>query len=147
MRHVTDEGLEIIMHHEGFVPEVYLCPAGIPTIGYGHVVLPHENFDEGITKERGMEILRNDVGIAERAVSRLISVPLADEQFDALVSFTFNLGSGSLQSSTLRQKVNRQEHDLAPDQFRRWVYAGGRRLRGLVRRREDEALWYESALA
>jgi len=147
VRHVTDEGLEIIMHHEGFVPEVYLCPAGIPTIGYGHVVLPHENFDEGITKEQGMEILRNDVGIAERAVSRLISVPLADEQFDALVSFTFNLGSGSLQSSTLRQKVNRQEHDLAPDQFRRWVYAGGRRLRGLVRRREDEALWYESALA
>lgn len=145
MRHVTDEGLEIIMHHEGFVPEVYLCPAAIPTIGYGHVVLPYENFDEGITEEQGMEILRNDVGIAERAVTRLISVPLEDEQFDALVSFTFNLGSGSLQTSTLRQKVNRQEHDLAPDQFRRWVYAGGRKLKGLVRRREDEALWYESA--
>lgn len=145
MRHITDEGLEIIMHHEGFVPEVYLCPAAIPTIGYGHVVLPHENFDEGITKEQGMEILRNDVEIAERAVARLIKVPLEDEQFDALVSFTFNLGSGSLQTSTLRQKVNRQEHDLAPDQFRRWVYAGGRKLKGLVRRREDEALWYASA--
>ena len=67
---------------------------------------------------------------------------LTDGQFDALVSFTFNLGSGALQRSTLRRKVNREEHDEVPEQFMRWVWAGGRRLRGLVRRREAEGVVY-----
>ncbi len=73
-----------------------------------------------------------------RVFLRLIKVPLTDGQFDALVSFTFNLGSGAFQRSTLRRKVNREEHDEAPEQFMRWVWAGGRRLRGLVKRREAE---------
>jgi lysozyme len=70
-------------------------------------------------------------------------VPLTDGQFDALVSFTFNLGSGALQRSTLRRKVNREEHDEVPEQFMRWVWAGGRKLRGLMRRREKELLLYQ----
>ena len=74
--------------------------------------------------------------IAERAVLRLIKVPLTDGQFDALVSFTFNLSSGALQRSTLRRKVNREEHEEVPAEFMRWVWVGGRKLRGLVRRRE-----------
>jgi lysozyme len=145
MRHITDDGLEIIMHHEGFVPEVYNCPAGIPTIGYGHVVLKGESFDNGISKEQGMEILRKDVEIAERAVLRLCSVPLEDEQFDALVSWTFNLGSGTLQRSTLRQCVLREDHEEVPRQMKRWVYSGGKKLKGLIRRRDDEAQLYASA--
>lgn len=80
--------------------------------------------------------------VAERAIQRLIYVPLTDYQWDALTSFTFNLGSGALQRSTLRQKVNREEHIDVPDEFRKWVYAGGRKLKGLVRRREAEALLY-----
>jgi len=69
-------------------------------------------------------------------------VALDDGQFDALVSFTFNLGSGALQRSTLRRRVNREEHEAAPAEFRRWVWAGGRRLKGLMRRREAEAQLY-----
>ena len=88
------------------------------------------------------ELLRRDVESAERAVVRLIRVPLEDGQFDALGSFAFNLGAGALQRSTLRRKVNRGEHGAVPAEFRRWVFAGGRRLKGLVRRREAEAALY-----
>lgn len=96
MRHVTDAGLDLIKRFEGFSPTIYICPAYYPTIGYGHVVLAHEReqFAVGITQAEATDILRKDVGIAERTVVRLISAPLTDGQFDALVSFTFNLGAG-----------------------------------------------------
>jgi len=80
--------------------------------------------------------------IAERAVLRLISVPLANGQFDALVSFTFNLGAGALQRSTLRHKVNREEHTDVPAEFIKWIWAGGKKLNGLVKRRKAEAEMY-----
>lgn len=86
--------------------------------------------------------MRQDAVIAERAVLRLISVPLTDGQFDALVSFTYNLGGGALQRSTLRRKINREEHAEVPEQFMRWVWAGGRKLKGLVRRRQEEVNQY-----
>ena len=101
-----------------------------------------DRFADGIDEAAAEELLRRDVGTAERAVLRLIRVPLADGQFDALVSFAFNLGGGALQRSTLRRKVNREEHDAVPAEFRRWVWAGGRKLKGLVRRREAEAGLY-----
>ena len=144
MRSVNDEGLDLIKRFEGFSPTIYICPAGWPTIGYGHVVNDQEraSFAEGIDEEAGEVLLRNDVEKSERAVLRLIRVALDDGQFDALVSFTFNLGSGALQRSTLRRKVNREEHDTVPPEFRRWVWAGGRKLRGLMRRREAEAQIY-----
>ena len=82
------------------------------------------------------------VEAAERAVLPLIRVPLEDGRFDALCSFTFNLGAGALQRSTLRRKVNREEHGAVPAEFRRWVFAGGRKLKGLMRRREAEAGLY-----
>ena len=146
MRHVTEEGLNLIKRFEGFSPTIYICPAGYPTIGYGHVVLAHEreSFDAGITPAQATELLRKDAGIAERAVLRLISVPLTDGQFDALVSFTFNLGAGALQRSTLRRKVNRGEHESVPAELMKWVWAVGKRLPGLVRRRRAEALAYSS---
>ena len=75
---------------------------------------------------------------------RLIQVPLEDGQFDAICSFTFNLGAGALQRSTLRRKANREEHGAVPREFRRWVWAGGRKLKGLIRRREAEAELYAS---
>jgi len=141
MRKVSDEGLSLIKRFEGFSKTVYICSARHPTIGYGHVVLDHEmeNFVEGISEKRATDLLKQDVGIAERAVLRHINVPLSDGQFDALVSFTFNLGSGALQRSTLRRKLNRQEYSLAANEFSRWVWAGGKRLKGLVRRRQAEA--------
>jgi GH24 family phage-related lysozyme (muramidase) len=144
MRTVTPAGLDLIKRFEGFSPTVYVCPAGHPTIGYGHVVRLHEReqFTSGITTEQAEALLRQDVQAAERAVLRLISVPLTDGQFDALVSFTFNLGAGVLQRSTLRRKVNRGDHANVPAEFRKWVWAGGRKLEGLVKRREAEAILY-----
>ena len=144
MRHVTDEGLALIKRFESFSPTVYVCPAGYPTIGYGHVLLDGErdHFANGIGEEEAEDLLRRDAGIAERAVLRLIAVPLTDGQFDALCSFAFNLGGGALQRSTLRRKVNREEHSAVPAEFMKWIWAGGRRLKGLVQRREAEARLY-----
>jgi GH24 family phage-related lysozyme (muramidase) len=147
MRHITQAGLDLIKQFEGFWPTVYICPAAYPTIGYGHVVKPHERkaFASGITTKQAESLLRQDVQTAERAVLRLITVPLTDGQFDALMSFTFNLGAGALQRSTLRRKVNRGDHTNVPPEFRKWVWAGGRKLEGLVRRREAEAALYAKA--
>ncbi len=144
MRHLTDEGLALIKRFGGVAPEIYICPAGWPTIGYGHVVRDHERdqFADGIDEATAEDLLRRDVESAERAVLRLIWVPLKDRRFDALCSFAFNLGAGALQCSTLRRRVNRQDHDAVPDEFRRWVWAGGRKLKGLTRRREAEAMLY-----
>ena len=144
MRHVTDDGLALIKRFEGFAPEIYVCPGGWPTIGYGHVVRDdeRERFVDGIDEATAEGLLRRDVEAAQRSVLRLIRASLDDGRFDALCSFTFNLGAGALQRSTLRRKVNREEHDAVPDEFRRWVWAGGRKLKGLVRRREAEAAFY-----
>ena len=141
MRHVTGEGLALIKRFEGFQPEIYDCPGGWPTICYGHVVREGERvrFADSIDEAAAEELRRRDVGTAERAVLRFIRVLLEDGQFDALASFTFNLGAAALQRSTLRRRVNREEHDAVPAEFRRWVWAGGRKLKGLIRRREGEA--------
>lgn len=144
MRHITQEGLDLIKRFEGFSPTVYICSAGYPTIGYGHLVRDDEQhrYQQGITEQEAEDLLRRDVQVAERAVLRLIDVPLTDNQYDVLVSFTFNLGAGALQRSTLRRKVNREEHADVPTQFRRWVWAGGKRLRGLIKRRAAESGMY-----
>lgn len=141
MRHITQDGIDLIKRFEGFSSTVYICPAGYPTIGYGHLVRSGESYTE-ISETEAEELLRKDVESAERAVLRLVNVPLTDGQFDALVSFTFNLGSGALQRSTLRRKVNRQAHSEVPEQLMRWVWARGKRLKGLVKRRESESTLY-----
>ncbi|MGH1471559.1 MAG: lysozyme [Cellvibrionaceae bacterium] len=143
MRHITQDGIDLIKRFEGFSSTVYICPAGYPTIGYGHFARSGESFKE-ICETEAEELLRKDVESAERAVLRLTNVPLTDGQFDALVSFTFNLGSGAFQRSTLRRKVNRQAHAEVPAQLMRWVWAGGRRLRGLALRRQSESHLYQS---
>nr|VFK48441.1 MAG: Phage-related lysozyme (muramidase), GH24 family [Candidatus Kentron sp. TC] len=146
MRQITKDGLDLIKRFEGFSRTVYFCPAGYPSIGYGHVVKEHEDFATDIDEAEAEELLRQDAMIAERAVLRLINVPLTDGQFDALVSFTYNLGGGALQRSTLRRKINREEHGEVPEQFMRWVWAGGRKLKGLVRRRAAESELYVNYL-
>jgi lysozyme len=144
MRHITKDGINLIKQFEGFEPEIYLDAAGLPTIGYGHLIRKgeHKMFENGISEGAGEALLIKDVLAAENAVLRLINVPLTDGQFDALVSFTFNLGGGALQRSTLRRRVNREEHEDVPLEFLRWVWAGGRKLKGLIRRREAEAILY-----
>ena len=90
-----------------------------------------------VTKEQGTDLLKRDLKICERSVIQLINTELSDEQYAALVSFCFNLGSGSLECSTLRKKLNRGDYDGAAREFGRWVFAG-KRLRGLVLRRRAE---------
>ena len=143
MQTLSRQGLSLIQQFESFVPEVYICPAGYPTIGYGHVVKEGERL-YCITEEDALTILKQDVGFAERGVRRWIHAPISQYQFDALVSFTFNLGTGALQRSTLRRKVNRGQHGYVPGEFRRWVYTGGKKLKGLVHRRDVEAQLYRS---
>lgn len=146
MRHISKQGLDLICRFEGFSPVIYICPAGYLTIGYGHMITEanKEQFLDGVDEDEALELLRSDVGKAERAVLRLITVPLTQGQFDALVSFTFNLGSGALQRSTLRRKVNREEHGNVPAELMKWVWAGGRKLKGLVKRRKSEGLHYSA---
>lgn len=146
MRHISKDGLDLICRFEGFSPVIYICPAGYPTIGYGHLITEanKEKFLDGVDEDEALELLRKDVAVAERAVLRLITVPLTQGQFDALVSFTFNLGAGALQRSTLRHKINREEHDDVPAELMKWVWAGGKKLKGLVKRRKAEAISYKT---
>lgn len=150
-RRITQEGLELIKRHEGTILFVYddhtgRAPVngkfiGFPTIGTGHLIQPPETvemYQNGITEEHADKLLRQDVAIAERAVVRLINVPLSDPQFDALVSWTFNLGSGALQRSTMRRKLNRGNYDAVPHEMSKWTLSKGRRLPGLVKRRKEE---------
>lgn len=139
---ISSEGLALIKRFEGFSAMPYICPAGYRTVGYGHVVKDSDRGEYPLSEEEAEALLLEDVVLAEMAVRRLTDVPLEQRQFDALVSFTFNVGAAALQRSTLRRVVNRGEHESAPRELMRWVYANGRILRGLVARREAEAALY-----
>lgn len=138
---MTERCIKIVKKFEGFSPMVYLCPSGYPTIGYGHVVTPEEKerFAKGITKEEAEELLIRDLMRFERGIKGLLKGVLLHEYcIDALTSFTFNTGLYAFRASTLRRKIIRGDHIDAADEFLRWVYAGGRKLKGLVLRRQAE---------
>ena len=140
----SDAGIELIKRFESLRLAPYHDAAGYPTAGWGHLLSRKKWADLSqwptLTEEQADDLLHRDVPRYERAVRRLVCVPLSRGQFDALVSFTFNLGAGALQASTLRRVLNRGEYHEAIRQLLRWVHAGGRRLRGLVRRREAEVI-------
>ena len=137
--------MTFIKSFESYSPTVYVCPGGQRTIGYGHVLKPGEKFNS-ITQNKAEQLLSDDLFHARYGVSRLITVPLQPYQWDALTSFTFNVGTGALQASRLRQCVNDEKHDEVPEEFMRWVHSGGRKLKGLVYRRTLEAQWYQNQL-
>ncbi len=141
--HISMKGIELIKAFEGFFPMPYLCPAGYPTVGFGHLIREGEDFTKGLSLIEAESLLWNDLQRYAAAVHRLIQVPLTQKQFDALVSFTYNVGPGALQRSTLRRKVNREEHEEVPRELMRWIFAGGRKLNGLIRRRQAEGLMYQ----
>jgi len=135
-------GMELLKSSEGFRNRVYLDVAGLPTIGYGHRLLHSDSFPNGINELQAANLLACDVRDAEQAVQRLVKVPLTQGQFDALVDFTFNLGSGRLASSTLLKSLNAGRYDDAAEQLLRWDHAGGQENAALKARREAEAeLW------
>lgn len=144
---MTKRCIELVKRFEGFSPTVYICPAGYPTIGYGHVVTPEERkrFRGGITKEEAEELLRRDLIKFEAGVkAQLKGVKLHEYSMDALTSFAYNVGLYAFRGSTLRRLILRGELIDAAEQFLRWVYAGGKRLRGLeLRRRAERELFLE----
>jgi lysozyme len=146
---LSKPGAGFVARFEGCVLKMYNDPTRNATIGVGHLIHmgpingsePHE-FKQGITRVRALEILTGDAGKAANSVRQLIKVPLNQHQLDALISFTFNCGAGSLQISTLRKRLNRGEYAAVPHELDKWVLSAGRRLPGLVRRRKAEGVLF-----
>lgn len=141
-RFTSARGIDFIKSFESFCKLPYICPAGLLTIGYGHLILPGEDYDY-LSLEDGEDLLKRDLLKVERAVIRNINITLDQNQFDSLVSLTFNIGSGALQRSTLRQKINYESGvGEIKQEFMKWIYSGGKVLAGLVKRRIAEVEMY-----
>ncbi|HEX3892502.1 MAG TPA: lysozyme [Terracidiphilus sp.] len=135
-------GLDLVKKSEGFRPTTYFDIANYPTIGYGHRLEPNESYPRGICETDAEVILLWDVRTAEQAISRLVTVALSQGQFDALVDFAFNLGSGRLATSTLLLDLNAGRSDDAALQLLRWDHSGDREIAALKSRRQAEyRLW------
>jgi lysozyme len=136
---ISAAGLKLIKEFEGLRLTTYTCAAGVLTIGYGSTG-PHATPGKTITEAEAEALLLKDLVRFETGVSELITKPLTQGQFDALVSFCFNLGCGALEESTLRRRLNAGEdpNTVFPQELPKWVKAGGQTLPGLVRRREAE---------
>ena len=116
--------------------------AGYPTIGFGHLISPGEKLEEPLLGEAAEKLFQQDLKPKAAAVNARVSVPLFQGQFDAFVSWTYNLGEGALKSSTMLKKINAAQHEEVPAQIKRWNKAGGKVVKGLERRREAEAALY-----
>ena len=136
-------GLDMLKAREGFSPVAYQDTGDVLTIGYGHRILPGEYFPKPITRELAEELLKSDLYKAEQALVRYVKVPLTQNQFDALTSFIFNVGTGAFSRSTLLVKLNEKKYNEVGDQLLRWKYDNGMIIPGLLARREiEKALFY-----
>lgn len=138
---INSKGLELIKHFEGLRLKTYICAGGVLTIGWGHTgkdVMP----GMVITEDRANELLRADLERFEQGVSKYVTAKLNDNQFSALVCFTFNIGLGAFASSTLLKLLNAEDYAGVADQFLRWNKAGEKVLLGLTKRREAERQLY-----
>lgn len=138
----SQDGISTIQFFEGFSPFVYKDSAGLDTIGYGHLLLPHERIDEPLLGHAAVALLRSDLTRTEKGLNQALTRRLRTNQFDALSSFAFNVGVGACTRSTLFRYVNAGRHGEVPAQFARWVYAGGKPIAGLKARRAREAKLY-----
>lgn len=142
----SEAGIALIKSFEGFSATPYKDAAGHNSIGYGHKIQPGELFDR-ITEETAEALLRSDLADAENAVNDLVTVTLNQNEFDALVSFTYNLGRTRLEDSTLLQLLNTRDFDGASAQITRWKYIGTTLSSGLSRRREAERALFDKPAA
>lgn len=149
---LSDNGLEFIKQNEGFVKNIYLDSAGLPTIGYGHLLTEIEkssgSYKNGITDHQASILLQQDVMIAEKAVLDLVRVPLTQNQFDVLVDFIFNVGIFAFEKSTLLKKLNINEYNAVPAELMKWNKARDPKTKALVevlgltkRRKKEVELW------
>ncbi len=138
--------IDLIKSYEGLNLTAYLCPANVPTIGYG-TTKGLTRADVGrktVTEAEATRLLLEDVARFEKAVDKLVKVKLTDNQRGALVSFTYNLGEGNFGSSTLLRNVNAGDFKAAKSEFAKWDKAGGKVLAGLTRRRTAEAALFST---
>jgi len=139
---ISLEGLSLIKRFEGCRLKAYKCSAGVLTIGYGHTGGVTET--DTITQDDANKLLQEDVAKFEEYVDDNVIVELNQGQFDALVAWTFNLGPGNLRESTMLKKLNEADYTSVPNEMKRWNKAGGKTLDGLVRRRNADALLFQS---
>lgn len=133
---ISQNGINLIKKFEGCKLEAYLCPAGVWTIGYGHTSGVYSGMK--ITAVKAEEYLKTDLVSFEKSVNSLVKVQITQNMFDALVSFSFNVGSGSFANSTLLAQLNKGNITAAANEFGKWVYANGQVQPGLVDRRAAE---------
>ena len=143
----SNKGLALIKKYEGFYSNPYLDPIGIPTIGYGATYYPDKvkvtMKDKPLSEKEASELLAQMLKVYENQVALLVTKPINQSQFDALVSFTYNLGATNLGKSTLLKKVNKNPNDpTIKEEFVKWNRAGGKVLNGLTKRRKEEAQLY-----
>jgi len=147
MRKINERGLALIKQWEGLRTTAYKDSAGVWTIGYGHTTAAGKPYVHGglkISEGQAQAILARDLGQYERAVEEAVKVPLTDNQFAALVSFTYNVGAGALKRSTLLKKLNKGDYEAVPAELMKWTRAGKKKLKGLENRRAAEAgLWVQ----
>lgn len=142
---VSIDGINLIKKYEGCRLTAYKCPAGVWTIGYGHT----KNVKSGmkITQNQANALLEDDLKRIGNTIIQLVNVSMHQNQFDALVSFTFNCGSSALKRSTLLKKLNNKDYEGAANEFIKWNKSNGKVLNGLVKRREEEkALFLKSSI-
>ena len=144
----SPQGLAIIKKFEGFRSKPYLCPAGVPTIGYGSTRYadgrPVKMTDAPIAEAQAQELLQATLAKYEACVNGAVKMPINQNQFDAFVSFTYNLGCGAFRKSTMLQLFNTGYAGAAAEQFARWNRGGGKVLAGLVSRRAAERALFVS---
>jgi len=134
---ISDEGLELIKSYERLILGAYMpTPNDVPTIGYGHT--KGVKMGDTCTPEQADTWLREDCEEAEACIAKHVTVPLMQNEFDALVSLVFNIGCGAFKASTLLRLLNANDFDAAQEQFKRWNKQAGKELAGLTRRRADE---------
>ncbi len=152
---MSAHGLGLLEQWEGFKLKVYKDSAGLPTIGVGHLLTKSEltsgkivikgaavKYAGGLTNQQVIDLLAQDVAPVGQVVTKAVTVPLTQNQFDALVSFTFNVGNAAFTGSTLLKVLNQKQYKEVPEQLLRWTRSGGKVVPGLVNRRENEIkLW------
>jgi lysozyme len=146
---VNQKCIDLIISFEGLFLKPYYCPANVCTIGYGTIKYPNGTrvriTDVPITEVKAMEYLMFEIDQKSKAIDPMLREDLTGNQFGALISFAYNLGEGALKQSTLLKKVNANPLDAQiRNEFQKWIYADGKKLNGLLRRRNAEADLYFS---
>ena len=135
----SQQGIDLIKKFEGFRATQYLDIAGLPTIGFGHQVLPGEHFGAISSVEATALLLRDVADKAEYFVNKFVTVELTQNEFDALVSFTYNLGGANFRKSTLLKLLNQGNKEAVPGEMLKWDFAGGHKSDAILQRRRKEA--------